>query len=416
MRTTPQIRNPQSAIRNMGGGMASEESSAATAAPPHHQKRLWSPVRAQAADSFWILMIIAVSITVIVTRVSLELTGYPQLGDDTFHIAHVLWGGLAMFVALVLPLTFANPYIPWITATLGGIGAGLFIDEVGKFITQRNDYFFPLAFPIIYAFVVLCVWFALRLRARRVRDTRTLLYHALEEMKEVLDNDLDPFEHAELKGELAYVLRTTTDTEERALAEALLGFVENRTVQLAQSPTLIERAWIRTRAAASRVPPRIILRAILIVGFGYTALNALFEIVAFVALATAGGRQAITDALGYAVIVSGKSEYLVSDPYLSALHALAIVIAGLLALLAAILLATGRERLGLRFGSASLLISLLIVNLLSFYFNQLYALLATLGQTTLLLVATLYRWRFVRNVNFAFSDHALSSPLSTPPA
>jgi hypothetical protein len=386
--------------------VASEESSAVSVAPPHHQRRLWSPVRVQAADSLWIVLIIAVSITVIVTRVSLELTGYPQVGDDTFHIAHVLWGGLAMFVALVLPLTFANRYIPWLTAILGGIGAGLFIDEVGKFITQRNDYFFPLAFPIIYAFITFCVWLALRLRARRVRETRTLLYYALDEMKEVLDNDLDPFEHAELKGELRYVLRTTTDTEERALAEALLGFIENRTVQLAQSPTVLERAWTRTRRTASRVPPRIILRAILIVGFGYVALNALFEIVTFVALATAGGRQAIAEALGKAVIVSGKSQYLVSDPYLSALHALSIVIAGLLALLAAILLATRHEQLGLRFGAASLLISLLIVNLLSFYFNQLYALFATLGQTALLLVATLYRWRFLRNRRFASGEAA----------
>ena len=175
------------------------------------QRRLWSPVR-MAADSYWILLI-----------VSLELTGYPQVGDTTYHVAHVLWGGLAMFVALVLPLTFANPSIPWVTALLGGIGAGLFIDEVGKFITQRNDSFFPLAFPIIYSFILVCVWFALRLHAFRRPDTRSQLYHVLEKVKQALDNDLDPLEHAELRDRLAHVLRETDDAAERALAEALLG-------------------------------------------------------------------------------------------------------------------------------------------------------------------------------------------------
>jgi len=38
------------------------------------QKRLWSPVRAQTADSFWLLLIMSLSVTVIVTRTALEPT------------------------------------------------------------------------------------------------------------------------------------------------------------------------------------------------------------------------------------------------------------------------------------------------------------------------------------------------------
>jgi hypothetical protein len=34
-------------------------------------------------------------------------------------------------------------------------GAVSFVDEVGKFITQKNDYFFPLAAPIVYASLLL---------------------------------------------------------------------------------------------------------------------------------------------------------------------------------------------------------------------------------------------------------------------
>ena len=363
------------------------------------QHRIWSPVRMETADSFWILLISTISITVIVTRVSLELSGYPQIGDATYHIAHVLWGGLAMFIALVLPLTFANPYIPWITAVAGGIGAGLFIDEVGKFITQGNDYFFPLAFPIIYAFILVCIWLTLRLRAYRKRDTRTLLYHALEELKQILDNDLDPLEHAELQANLAHAAHETVDVEERILVEALLSFVQNRHIRLAESPTALQQAWARMRTTVSNTPPRIVMRSVLVVSFGYSALNALFQLVTLAGLLTQGGRAALAAALGNNVIVSGKAQYIVNDPTLSLVHAGTLIVAGLLALIATVCLITGREHLGLRLGTTSLAISLLIVNLLSFYFNQIYAILATLGQATLLLAAMLYRWRFLRRLD-----------------
>jgi hypothetical protein len=361
------------------------------------QRRLWSPVRMAAADSYWIVLIVTLALTVIITRVSLELTGYPQVGDATYHVAHVLWGGLAMFIALVLPLTFANPYIPWVTAILGGIGSGLFIDEVGKFITQRNDYFFPLAFPIIYSFILVCVWFALRLRAFRRPDARSQLYNVLDDVKQVLDNDLDPHEHAELRNRLTHVLRETDDAEERALAEALLGFCQSRAVRLAENPTVLQQTWHRGRALAFRIPPRPIVRGILVISFGYTALNSVVQLVTFAGLVWSGGRTALRQALGQSVIVSGKAAYVVDNPILSAVQASAIIVAGLLALGAAALLLGGRDRAGLRFGTASLTISLLLVNLLSFYFNQPYALLATLGETALLLLAMLYRWRFLRH-------------------
>src|SRR5690349_6702655 len=106
--------------------------------------------RVERAGAPGYLMLLAVSfgVTVIVTRVFLALTGYPQIGNDTLHIAHALWGGLLLAVAVGLLLTYANTRLLPVGALLGGVGTGLFIDEIGKFITQRNDYFFPLAAPL----------------------------------------------------------------------------------------------------------------------------------------------------------------------------------------------------------------------------------------------------------------------------
>ena len=128
--------------------------------------RIWvrAAVRRDHAENYILTSLVAFVVTVIATRVFLELTGYPQVGNDVLHFAHALWGGLLLIVAVFLPLGYANRWAIQASALLGGIGIGLFIDEVGKFITQTNDYFFPPALSIIYAFVLLNVFVYLTFR------------------------------------------------------------------------------------------------------------------------------------------------------------------------------------------------------------------------------------------------------------
>ena len=83
----------------------------------------------------------------IATRLFLQLTGYPQIGGTTLHIAHAVWGGLLLYVAALLPLILANRWALYLSAGLNGLGAGLFIDEVGKFITRDLNYFYPQPRP-----------------------------------------------------------------------------------------------------------------------------------------------------------------------------------------------------------------------------------------------------------------------------
>lgn len=97
------------------------------------------------------LVAVAFGVTVVVTRLYLALTGYPQIGGGEYHLAHALWGGLLLLVGGLIALAWSDPWVPTATAVCVGVGSGLFVDEVGKFITARNDYFTPLAAPIIYA-------------------------------------------------------------------------------------------------------------------------------------------------------------------------------------------------------------------------------------------------------------------------
>lgn len=105
--------------------------------------------------------------TVVVTRVFLAAAGFPQLGGDGLHVAHVLWGGLLLAVALLLLVSFAGPVARPAAAFVGGVGFGLFIDEIGKFLTDDNDYFYEPAFALMYATLVALVLAADWLHRRR---------------------------------------------------------------------------------------------------------------------------------------------------------------------------------------------------------------------------------------------------------
>jgi hypothetical protein len=101
-------------------------------------------------DQVYELLVISAAATVAIVRLGLHLTGYPQIGTRSLHIAHLLWGGLLMFGANVVLLRSAGRRWVWQCALMAGVGFGLFIDELGKFVTADNNYFFRPALSLIY--------------------------------------------------------------------------------------------------------------------------------------------------------------------------------------------------------------------------------------------------------------------------
>jgi hypothetical protein len=113
-------------------------------------------------------IIIAIA-TILITRLYLRLTGYPQVGRGNLHIAHALYGGALMMLALVIGWMTLGFGARMTSVVMGGIGFGLFLDEVGKFVTKDNDYFYGPAAEIMYILVVLIL-----VGARIIRDFRPL--------------------------------------------------------------------------------------------------------------------------------------------------------------------------------------------------------------------------------------------------
>jgi hypothetical protein len=113
-------------------------------------------------------IIIAIA-TILITRLYLKLTGYPQVGGGDLHIAHSLYGGALMVVALLIGWLLLGVGARVLGIVLGGVGLGLFLDEVGKFVTKDNDYFYGPAAEIMFIFVVIVL-----VGTRVVRDIRPL--------------------------------------------------------------------------------------------------------------------------------------------------------------------------------------------------------------------------------------------------
>ncbi|GGF36633.1 hypothetical protein [Williamsia phyllosphaerae] len=116
-----------------------------------------------AVESFVIIAIV----TILITRLYLWITDYPQVGSGSLHIAHALYGGALMTVALVVGWLMIG-FAARVTAIVaGGIGLGLFLDEIGKFVTKTNDYFYGPSAEIMYICLVVVL-----VAARLIRDFR----------------------------------------------------------------------------------------------------------------------------------------------------------------------------------------------------------------------------------------------------
>ena len=364
------------------------------------REAIFSLVRRPGAEDLLLLTLLAFALSVTLTRLFLGLAGYPQLGGGTLHIAHVLWGGLFLFVAALLPLIFANQSVYRLTAILSGIGVGLFIDEVGKFITQNNDYFYPPAAPIIYAFFLVCVLVFLQVSRPRRRQARLELYAALEYLEQVLERDLDPTERRLLTGHLEAAAGQSDEPELARLASELLDFVHSDKISVVNpSPNRLEnlRTKIYTWQSRTFAKPNALLGVI--AGLGALGLTCAAAAVLIITTNLHPGRIGVT--------LLSRSGAGFAYTYWVMILAFFLVFTGLGILTGALLLWKNRAQTtvnplsafpeghrlasGLRWSYAALVLQLTVLDLLIFYYFQFGTIVLVAVQFTLLLAVIYYR-------------------------
>lgn len=350
-------------------------------------------VKRARAESYVLITLVTFAASVIVTRVYLELTGYPQIGSGNLHIAHVLWGGLLLYIAALLPLTLLNRAALTWSAILNGVGIGLFIDEVGKFITRDVDYFYPPAAPIIYAFFLLSVLFYFFVRRPERHHARAELYRAIEELPPLVDGVLLAQERQEIRERLAYA-RQSADAQMAALAETLYGYLgDERLALTANAPGLMQRLRRGLIQWGHKLGPQRHRRIILWL-VGLQAVVAVIEISLLTLIALAP--HLFSQSLSEGLVNNRELQSADALPWFLLRVGLQLAI-GLVSVWAFILLLRGREAAGIRAAIFGLSLSLTTVVLLTFYLDQFHAISTALFQFALLLFFSAYRQWYLTN-------------------
>ena len=356
-------------------------------------RRIRRPVRREHARTSVQLMLLSFAASVGATRLILELTGYPRLASGELHIAHVLWGGLLLFAAALLPILFANRWVYTAGSLTAGVGAGLFMDEVGKFITQSNDYFYPAAAPIIYAFFLLTVLLYLEMRRPRPAMRAAELYMALEGLEEVLDRDLEAHEREVLEARLRHVAKSAEEPEMARLAGELLDYLRSDAVRLAEdSPEWFEVISRRWAGWEARWLTRGRARAVL--AGGPAALGAMGVARSLPVWTVATHPERVAALLG-PLVAAGR---IGGGRALAWFEAWLVLegIVGLILILAAVALFVRREQAAIAAGRLALMLSLTVVDLMVFYFDQFSTILLATVQFTILIGLHGFRRRYLR--------------------
>ena len=317
---------------------------------------------------------------VIGIRLYLELTNYPQVGGGGLHIAHMLWGGLLMLVAIVISLAFLGYKVRQMAAIIGGFGFGTFIDELGKFITADNNYFFRPTIALIYVIFVLLFFAFQSIDDLIPISPRSALASAVGAVEEGVIRGFSEERRA----------RTLRLLDQSDPSDPLVQSLRHTMTRITPEPPAVAGLIARVTGGARRhydliVGQRWFLRIII----GFFILNAIVAIAALIFRIISDPHFSASDlSLSFVDTVTGLGTTIGDG----------MVIIGVATLRAS-------RQLAFRWFKRSVLVTLFLIQPFWFYTNERTALIWLVLSLILL-----------RALNFAISREAASHPPAAAPA
>ncbi len=332
--------------------------------------------RQEKASSSALIIITSSVLSVLGTRLFLEATGYPIIGKGMWHLSHTIWGGCLMIMGMFLIVSFYGRKVTQLACAVFGLGVGMFVDELGKFVTKDNNYFFKPTSMMIYILFLVLVGVH-RLLSRRAHENGIhLFYHILDRLGDLAENDLDDREQKKLV-EIVQLLK------KRAHYELITFSHELEKALTRLSPTPYKQSVVKrlTRKVLGSLYRKILVKKgvlvlLIIIATGYSLASMVDTIWIFFSLED-GSR--IPNLLGEYSPVNGFETYLLAVKVLSD-----FLIAGLF-LIGIGSVTTKKYKIGLEFFEDGLLIYILLTTVCRFYFEQFSAVLGLLFSLAMLL-------------------------------
>ncbi len=326
-------------------------------------------IRQERAQKNVFFLVVSFAFSVLVTRLYLYLMKYPIIGSGSIHFAHVLFGGILLAIAVLLPLLFANSWVQKVTAIIAGLGLGLFVDEVGKFITANNDYHFRPAAPIIYSIFLLFFFLYVFMKRKREHSTKEHFYHVLDNCKEILEYDLDQDEKEDIRETLALIQEQEKDPVVKKFAKSLQIFIESIHEQKKKALSPWTTQWLSLKQIVRswcRVHKTLLYLLLILLTFkSILAIVAIGELWSIIS-SQGGNREILLKTIFSGAVVT-------QDADISLLIIQTITQAGIaLAIIFGVVMRLFKKERGITIVKFALIFSICTVDVIAFYFNQFY--------------------------------------------